>query len=1042
MSEMTYTESAMVDKIKEYVLSQKEQIKTIEYLGSKGRGIFLFNPGNATLEIQDIFLKYADDFKLIVKRVVSELVAEWFDDDRARSVMNNVNVIISTNTMIKINEWSSDFEGIPVSAKCQIVGSLKEETYTKMAECVCVKCKRRTRLVNNELPTVCENETCTGRKFVIDSTTLKTGDIKTIIIQEPMDEIKHGMPKLLTCIVKDDLVFDAYPGQRKIITGVFHSTPKKNSDRNSVFIHAISMQNLDDDNLRLPSKEKIEYFMSLAKQNNYMKLITDSFAPEIKFREIEKLSVIISRIGSKKQGRIRGNIHTLLIGPPACIVAGSRIALADGQLIKIETLAKNHLDEININILTGKGGKHTAKATKFHKYLNQPVLEIITETGKNIKITKNHPLMITENREYKWRKGEDLKIGDRIKTQISIANRKIKEPFLHFKQTSYNGGPRFKGVLPERLTSDLAGMFGYLIGDGWCTKNKVGFVVVEDEIDLLPLLLEKFEKSFKIKACIQTRIPKESKIGNRVIYPTKRLTYVDYSSNTLVSNLQFIKTKTIPDCIFESSNKSTKEFLKWLFEADGTASPRQRGCGRVMLKSIHVELLRDVQLLLLRFGIQSRIYNDNLTIQRGQDIIRFYNEIGFVSSKKQQKLKNLIPICEKKNRVNRQFTEKIKKIIFHPEGQTVYDIEVPQHHQFIANGIVNHNTAKSKILEFLPEVTQRCGMATGGMSTGSGITVTMTTLPDKTKFPKGGIVVQCSGSCVVLDELNQFPDEDIGKTYTAMESGKIPYNKGGFDQVFTADTTIIAGANPKNGYYHAPLGMVKNINLPKPMISRFDLIINVLPESSEIQSQQISDHTYMIKDLGVDKFIKENNLFNSENLTELFNYASTLTVTFSPDAKTIIDDYVKVMMKLQQTGEQTEGSKQFDRRFIESIQRVSEALTKLHFQTVITKEFAVMAIEYIKKTLETFGLKTDMGVTTIPLENIDLKDKNMAFENCWIQMCKDAESQLLPEYDFLKFLCESNPKLFPTMDKAAKLFKEIHEKGDLIHENGRFRMVK
>lgn len=668
MSETTYTESAMVDRVKEYILSKKEQIKIIEYLGSRGRGIFMFNPSDATQEIQDIFLMYADDFRLVVKRVISELVAEWYDDDRARSVMNNVNVIITTNTRIKLNEWSSDFEGVPVAAKCQIVGSLKEETYTKNAECICTKCKRRTRLINNELPTVCENESCTGRKFVIDSSTLKTGDIKTIIIQEPMDEIKHGIPKLLTCIVKDDLVFDAYPGQQKIITGVFHSTPKKNTDRNSIFIHAISMQNLDDDILKLPTNEMVEYYKEQAKKENYMKLITDSFAPEIKFREIEKLAVIISRVGSKKNGRIRGNIHTLLIGPPA--------------------------------------------------------------------------------------------------------------------------------------------------------------------------------------------------------------------------------------------------------------------------------------------------------------------------------------------------------------------------------------TAKSKILEFLPEVTQRCGIATGGMSTGSGITVTMTTLPDKTKFPKGGIVVQCSGSCVVLDELNQFPEEDIGKTYTAMESGKIPYNKGGFDQVFIADTTIIAGANPKNGYYHAPLGMVKNINLPKPMISRFDIIINVLPESSEIQSQQISDHTYMIKELGVEKYIKENKLLNSENLTELFNYASTLTTTFSPDAKVIIDDYVKVMMKLQQTGDQIEGSKQFDRRFIESIQRVSEALTKIHFQTVITKEFAIMAIEYIKKTLETFGLKTDLGVTTIPLENMDLKDKHLAFEQCWMQMCKDADNQLLPEYDFLKYLFEQHPKLFPTMDKASKIFKEKHDKGDLIYENGRYRMTK
>lgn len=666
MDNVTYTDSAIVDRIRTLLCTDK-YYKTIQYFKHKPHGVFRFNPLDDP-EVNDGFLQETDRFKEFVKRAVVEALSSEIEDYTAELIKKQLRIEIVSNSLIKLNEWSSKHEGTPLSAKCQIVGSLKEQTYTKQCQWYCAKCGHIEHTI--EKPVMCDgrNSSCTSRKFILDQSSIITGDIKTIILQEPMEEVKHGKPRLFTAVVKDDLVFDTYPGQRKIVTGVFRSVPVRNSDRNNVVINVISMENLDEENTKLPTKEQEPYFKSLAKKPEYLKLITDSFAPEIKFRELEKLAVVISRVGSMKNGRIRGNIHSLLIGPPA--------------------------------------------------------------------------------------------------------------------------------------------------------------------------------------------------------------------------------------------------------------------------------------------------------------------------------------------------------------------------------------TAKSKILEFLPEVTQRCGLAVGGMATGAGITVTMTTLEDKSKFPKGGIVVQCSGSCVVLDELNQFPDDDIGKTYTAMESGKIPYNKAGFDQVFTADTTIVAGANPKSGYYDEHLGMVKNINLPAPMISRFDIIVNVLPESSETQSQQISDHSDMIKRIGVDQYIQDHRLLKADELLVLLNYASSINPKMSLEAKNVIDDYTKTMMSLQNSGEQEKGTKQFDRRFIESVVRISEAITRLHLSETITKEYAVIAIDYIKKTLETFGVKTEKGATQIPMEQQDLKDKMTAFEKCWMQMCKDADTEMIPRADFCKFLSEQYNKIFPTKEKADEYFEKLNQKGDLTYQRGRYKMSK
>ena len=117
------------------------------------------------------------------------------------------------------------------------------------------------------------------------------------------------------------------------------------------------------------------------------------------------------------------------------------------------------------------------------------------------------------------------------------------------------------------------------------------------------------------------------------------LNYGSITSKDVAANLAFLQTKRVP-LILASGDKVVATFLKWLYEADGTvfSSKNGRGVGCVGLKSAQIELLRDVQLLLLRFGIHSRIIETALVIRRGANIEKFAQEIGFVSTRKRKKL--------------------------------------------------------------------------------------------------------------------------------------------------------------------------------------------------------------------------------------------------------------------------------------------------------------------------------------------------------------------------------------------------------------------
>jgi ATP-dependent 26S proteasome regulatory subunit/intein/homing endonuclease len=430
----------------------------------------------------------------------------------------------------------------------------------------------------------------------------------------------------------------------------------------------------------------------------------------------------------KKYGKKLG-LGLLLYGPPGCLIGDERVILGDGTILKMQDFGKSHLEQIKIKVHQGNNNDKYRDtqhyATVFHKYEEQPTIEIITETGKSIKGTPNHPLLmgikkpwrkmsvkdpITKkmhevmlNRlEEEWRRLDEIKVGDRVRVVTSYPCYKESLVKTGFKTNSTN----FKGRLPKEVTPELAALFGYIIGDGSVARDgySVGCIIAEDEIDLLPKLSEKIVSLFNIEPKLEKpRIRQSSIMENgvkRVINRKMQMTWLMMNSKEINRNLEFLKEKRVPQSILSSPNGPVREFLKWLYTADGTVDIKK---GRVSLKSKEIELLRDVQMLLLRFGICARIYSEKnastLTIGRSLDVIRYKNKIGFACDKKIRILDELVKIIPSTN--NRYFrhkkTERVVKIL-QGEPTTVYDVEVPDSHRFVANGVISHNTGKTHVV--------------------------------------------------------------------------------------------------------------------------------------------------------------------------------------------------------------------------------------------------------------------------------------------------------------------------------------------------------
>ncbi len=183
------------------------------------------------------------------------------------------------------------------------------------------------------------------------------------------------------------------------------------------------------------------------------------------------------------------------------------------------------------------------------------------------------------------------------------------------------------------------------------------------------------------------------------------------------------KDKFIPRDIFETTNKNIYAFLKALFSGDGCAyynESRGRKYLKISYSSASVRLIYDVQRLLNKVGIISyirKVKNKNnnawynLDIGGKENLIKFVSKIGFINKRKNDIAKHgaeqikSIKCGWKKYELTEEICYMSIKNIKKTKVEKVYDIEVPDEHNFTANGMIVHNSIEedSDMIMFLHE---------------------------------------------------------------------------------------------------------------------------------------------------------------------------------------------------------------------------------------------------------------------------------------------------------------------------------------------------
>ncbi len=638
-------------------------------------------------------------------------------------------------------------------------------------------------------------------------------------IQERPEDLPPGqLPRYLDIRLEDDLVDSARPGDRVAVTSTVRAEKQTVGERGrlrtfNIYLDAnfVDVVGKETEVVEITPEDEKQILEASQDPWVHRKLIM-SLAPSIYGYEDVKEGILYLLFGGTAKQlpdgiNIRGDENVLLIGDPGCLIGDERIVLGDGTIAKIQDLGQNHLEEIDVPVLIGSGGAKRDVATRFHVYRNQPTIEIVTESGKSIRGTYNHPLLAVEtvNRTLvrRWKHLDEFKIGDKVSVVTGFPCYVRSQVDTGFRPLPYNLGPKFRGRLPEKVTPDLGAFLGYLLGDGWVQRYRVGFLVAEGEKDLLEPLCANAEKLFGIRPKV-----KERKLPGRKVLIYNAV----IGSQDVAWNLSFLREKRVPTLILKSGDKVVAQFLKWLYEADGTVFSSRRGCGAIGLKAKNIELLRDVQVLLLRFGIHSRIIGNALLTRRGESILKFAGKIGFASNKKRTRLANLEARAKRLRGLTGQRSERVVAI-YNREPADVYDIEVPRTHRFIANGIISHNTAKSQLLQYVSRIAPRGLYTSGRGTTAAGLTAAV--LREKTggMVLEAGALVLADKGVACIDELDKMRPDDRVAIHEALEQQTVSVAKGGIVATLNARAAVLAAANPALGRYEPHRNVGENTDL-------------------------------------------------------------------------------------------------------------------------------------------------------------------------------------------------------------------------------------
>lgn len=355
---------------------------------------------------------------------------------------------------------------------------------------------------------------------------------------------------------------------------------------------------------------------------------------------------------------------------------------------------KKRIDEIKVGekIWSFNKDLETLELTTIQNTCESGIKEVIkiSTQHNSVECSEEHPILVHSNGSLLYKQAKQIQIGDLLvlsnNSHKSHKEIKLNKDFSHiFNKNEWKNKCEH---LPEVLDKEFARFFGFMIGDGRLSK-KGGMVTfamgMYDDLNFYYAnLLSKYSGKEYIMKRSENGVSGYAFVNSVIL--TRFLQMNEFKSKA--------KSKRLPTWIFDASEEIKIEFIRGLADADAYVSVDKFNVVCYNLEMTNKVLIEDIKALLDSINIKcsdvsEKGYHGRTTIcgiecNRSKSYqIYFYLD----GDKKKQHKKY------KKSQTENYFTLPVRKIESTGKQQT-YDIQVQSNNSnFIANGIVVHNSA-------------------------------------------------------------------------------------------------------------------------------------------------------------------------------------------------------------------------------------------------------------------------------------------------------------------------------------------------------------
>ncbi len=269
-------------------------------------------------------------------------------------------------------------------------------------------------------------------------------------------------------------------------------------------------------------------------------------------------------------------------------------------------------------------------------------------------------------------------------------------------------------------------------------------------------------------------------------------------------------------------------------------------------------------------------------------------------------------------------------------------------------------TAKSEMLKFCARIAPRGLYTSGRGSTAAGLTAAVVKDKSGIMMLEAGAVVLGDQGLVCIDEFDKMKPEDRSALHEVMEQQSASIAKGGIVATLNARTSILAAANPMYGKYDPFKNITENVNLPIPLLTRFDLIFVVRDIPSKEKDARIAKH---IINLHTPTGNDTRSLIDSDTLTKYLAYSKNrVNPVLTKEAEEEILEYYLKMRNVDSEEMITVTPRQ-----LEGLIRLATARARLLQKDQVEADDAKRAIFLIESMLQDAGVdvntgKVDLGV--------------------------------------------------------------------------------